>query len=135
MKVAVIGADGQLGRDVCVEFARNSDEVYRLTHADLDISSMDQVVNLLGKIQPRVVVNTAAFHNVERCEEDPARAFAVNALGARNLAIVARELDATIIHVSTDYVFDGRAERPYVEHDAPCPLNVYGNTKLAGEHF
>ena len=84
---------------------------------------------------PDVVVNTSAMHHVERCEQDPERAFAVNVLGPRNLAQVARDLGTVIVHISTDYVFDGKKGKPYVEEDAPLPLNVYGNTKLAGEHF
>jgi dTDP-4-dehydrorhamnose reductase len=135
MRVAVLGADGQLGQDVCVEFARNSDEVHRLTHAQAEICSLDHVASVLREIKPELIVNTAAFHHVERCEQDPAQAFAVNAIGARNVAIIGDELNATLVHVSTDYVFDGRADQPYLESDTPAPLNVYGNTKLAGEHF
>jgi dTDP-4-dehydrorhamnose reductase len=80
-------------------------------------------------------VNTAAMHHVENCEREPEKAFAVNALGAKNLAIVARELGAVLLHVSTDYVFDGGKGSPYIEEDNPLPLNAYGITKLAGEHF
>lgn len=82
-----------------------------------------------------MVVNTSAFHHVEKCEAEPALAFAINAIGARNLAQVTKDSGATLLHISTDYVFDGRRNSPYVEEDAPCPLNVYGNTKLAGEFF
>ena len=82
-----------------------------------------------------VVVNTAAMHQVEKCEADPARAFAVNALGARHLALAANALDARLVHISTDYVFDGAKAAPYLESDCPLPLNVYGNSKLAGELF
>jgi dTDP-4-dehydrorhamnose reductase len=75
------------------------------------------------------------MHHVENCEKDPLRAYEVNALGAKNLAIVAQELDAKLVHISTDYVFDGSRMQPYVEDDPAIPLNVYGNTKLAGEAF
>jgi dTDP-4-dehydrorhamnose reductase len=75
------------------------------------------------------------MHHVENCEQEPAKAYAVNAMGARNLAIVTRDLGAVLVHVSTDYVFDGKKSEPYIEDDTPLPLNVYGNTKLAGEHF
>jgi dTDP-4-dehydrorhamnose reductase len=80
-------------------------------------------------------VNTAAMHHVENCEREPQKAFAVNGLGSRNLALISREINAVLIHVSTDYVFDGAKQNPYEETDAPRPLNVYGNTKLSGEHF
>jgi dTDP-4-dehydrorhamnose reductase len=75
------------------------------------------------------------MHHVENCEQEPGKAYAVNAVGARNLATVTRDLGAALIHVSTDYVFDGKKDEPYVENDIPLPLNVYGNSKLAGEYF
>ena len=82
-----------------------------------------------------MIVNTAAMHHVDKCEQDPTRAFAVNGLGAKNLALAAKELGATLMHISTDYVFDGEKAAPYVETDAPRPLNAYGNSKLSGEYF
>jgi dTDP-4-dehydrorhamnose reductase len=135
MKITVIGSNGQLGSDVVKAFALAGDEVFSLTHADIDLASMDSVSARMQEIRPEVVVNTAAMHHVENCEKDPALAFAVNGIGARNLAIAAKHSAATVIHVSTDYVFDGVKRSPYDEGDAPNPLNVYGNTKLAGEHF
>jgi dTDP-4-dehydrorhamnose reductase len=135
MKIAVIGGDGQLGRDVVRAFEANGDEVYGLTHTEVEISTIDSVVKAMQSALPDVVVNTAAIHHVERCEQDPSAAFAVNALGARNLAEATRALGILLMHISTDYVFDGNKGEPYIESDAPLPLNVYGNTKLAGEHF
>jgi dTDP-4-dehydrorhamnose reductase len=135
MKIAVVGADGQLGVDVVSAFSRNGDEVSSLTHADIELSDIDSVSNRLKDLRPNIVVNTAAMHHVENCEREPQKAFTVNGLGARNLALVACELDAMLFHVSTDYVFDGAKQSPYEETDAPRPLNVYGNTKLSGEHF
>lgn len=135
MKVAVIGANGQLGADVGQEFVRTGDEVCRVTHADMDVSSPDSVRAVLGEARPGLIVNTAAMHHVEQCEQDPLKAYEINALGPRNLALIARKLGAVLIHVSTDYVFDGSKKEPYVESDQTIPLNVYGNTKLAGEAF
>jgi dTDP-4-dehydrorhamnose reductase len=135
MKVAVVGADGQLGVDVVNQFARKGDDVSSLTHTEIEISEIDSVSIRLKEIRPDVVVNTAAMHHVEKCEQEPQKAFAVNGVGARNLALVSREIGATLFHVSTDYVFDGAKRIPYEEADAPQPLNVYGNTKLSGEHF
>ncbi len=135
MKVAVIGADGQLGSDLVVAFSRNGDEVSALTHKDIEISDLCSVTKALGGIRPQVVVNTAAMHHVENCEREPEKAFAVNAVGPRNLALLSRDLDAVLLHVSTDYVFDGQKGSPYFEGDVPLPLNTYGITKLAGEHF
>ena len=101
----------------------------------MDLSDLDSVSKQLKTGGADVVVNTAAMHNVDNCEKDPQRAFAVNAVGARNLSLVANDLGAKLIHVSTDYVFDGAKRTPYEESDAPNPLNVYGNSKLAGEYF
>jgi len=135
MKVAVIGANGQLGTDVVGEFVRNGDEVLGVTHMEMDVSSLESVRRTLAEEKPALIVNTAAMHHLEKCEQEPLTAYAVNALGARNLALTAHQLDAALIHVSTDYVFDGSKREPYVESDSPLPLNIYGNTKLAGEAF
>jgi dTDP-4-dehydrorhamnose reductase len=135
MKVAVLGGNGQLGTDVVHAFAEKGDEAQSLSHADIEIADLVSARDVLGKLQPQVIVNTAAMHHVENCELEPEKAYAVNALGARNVALVARDLGAVLIHVSTDYVFDGSKGTPYEETDCPRPLNVYGNTKLAGEYF
>jgi dTDP-4-dehydrorhamnose reductase len=135
MKVAIVGADGQLGVDVVSAFVRNGDQVNPVTHSDIELSDIDSVSKCLKQLLPDLVVNTAAMHHVENCEQQPEKAFAVNGLGARNLSVVSREIHATLMHVSTDYVFDGAKGAPYVENDAPRPLNVYGNTKLSGEYF
>ena len=135
MKIAVIGANGQLGMDIVATFQKLGDTTIGLTHADLDIASAASTHEALSSIQPSIIVNTAAMHHVESCEKEPSRAYEVNALGARNLSIVARDLNAKLVHISTDYVFDGSKKQPYVEDDAAAPLNVYGNTKLAGEAF
>ncbi len=135
MKVAVIGANGQLGSDMVAAFAAAGDEVQRLTHADVEIADADSVLSVLGTFRPDVIVNTAAMHHVEKCEIDPAKAYAVNGIGARNLARSANDIGALLIHISTDYVFDGGKNTPYEETDNPLPLNVYGNTKLAGEYY
>jgi dTDP-4-dehydrorhamnose reductase len=135
MKVAVIGATGQLGVDVAEEFVRNGDEVRRLSHVEIEISSQDSVNRVLGEVKPALIVNTAAMHRVESCESEPSRAYEVNAIGARNLAQVARDIGSVLVHVSTDYVFDGSKKTPYFESDRVMPLNVYGSTKVSGELF
>jgi dTDP-4-dehydrorhamnose reductase len=135
MKIAVIGANGQLGHDVVRAFADQGDEVRALTHDDIELSSRESVVGCLRATQAEVVINTAAMHHVESCEQQPGRAHEVNVVGARNLATATRDLGSVLIHVSTDYVFDGTKGEPYVESDQPHPLNVYGKTKLDGERF
>ena len=135
MNIAVIGSNGQLGSDVVRVLAHQGEDVCSLTHADIEVSSLESVADCLRSRRPEIVINTAAMHHVENCEQEPGKAYAVNAVGARNLATVTRDLGAALIHVSTDYVFDGKKDEPYVENDIPLPLNVYGNSKLAGEYF
>lgn len=133
--VAVIGGNGQLGTDVVAAFARRGFDARALTHADIRVDEAASVNSVIGTLRPAVVVNTAAFHVPAQCERDPERAFAVNALGARNVAQAASAARAVNIYVSTDYVFDGTKGAPYTETDRPHPMNVYGVTKLAGEEF
>jgi dTDP-4-dehydrorhamnose reductase len=135
MRVVVIGANGQLGNDAMRAFAADGAEVCGLTHSDIEVSNLDSVAHALRARAPQLVVNTVAMHHVENCEREPEKAFAVNGVGAKNLASIASELDAVLMHVSTDYVFDGTKASPYAEEDACRPLNAYGITKLAGEHF
>jgi dTDP-4-dehydrorhamnose reductase len=135
MKVAVIGANGQLGTEIVAAFAARGDAVKALDHADVEISSLTSVESSLRSLRPDVVINTAAYHHVDKCEADPALAFAVNSLGARNVAQVTDSLAAKLVHISTDYVFDGGKRAPYTEQDLAAPLNAYGNSKLSGEYF
>jgi dTDP-4-dehydrorhamnose reductase len=135
MKVAVIGSNGQLGTDVVFTLSDAGYDVARLTHSDIEISDENSVGSVLNALKPEAIVNTAAMHNVEQCEKDALRAFSINGLGARNLANWCSGADAYFLHVSTDYVFDGAKNSPYLEADPPLPLNVYGVSKLAGEYF
>ncbi|HOD50981.1 MAG TPA: dTDP-4-dehydrorhamnose reductase [Candidatus Hydrogenedentes bacterium] len=138
MKVLVIGAAGQLGRDVSRVFQDAT-----LIEADLsgakvplDLCDPERVRALIAdELRPDIVINTAAAHNVPECEKDPAQAFAVNASGVRDLARICHHARARLVHISTDYVFGNGARRPYVETDAPAPLNVYGASKVAGEYL
>lgn len=135
MIVAVIGANGQLGRDVVEAFRAVGDQVVELTHGSAEVRDRSAVAGVLGAARPNVVVNTAAFHHVEKCQDDPATAFAVNCIGAKNVADACAQLDAAMVHISTDYVFDGLRRQPYREQHLPNPLNVYGISKLAGEQM
>jgi dTDP-4-dehydrorhamnose reductase len=135
MKVAIIGANGQLGSDLCQTYRGWDHAVTELNHDRLDIASFQPCHDCLEEIRPDLVINTAAMHNVEECEKDPQRAFEVNGIGSRNLALLTNELGFVLVQVSTDYVFDGTKKEPYVETESPMPLNVYGNTKLSGELF
>lgn len=133
MRVAIIGANGQVGSDMSEAFVLAGNEVTRLTHEDLEISNRESVRNALSA-KYDVIINTACLHTVA-CENDPGKAYLINAVGARNVAEVAAKMDALLIHISTDQVFDGKQDRPYVETDAPNPVMVYASTKLAGEQF
>jgi dTDP-4-dehydrorhamnose reductase len=135
MKIVVIGADGQLGSDIVAAGQAEGHRVVPLTIVQMDIADSVQVQHTLADVKADVIVNTAAMHHVEKCEADPLRAFMVNALGARTLALAANAAKARLIQVSTDYVFSGDKMEPYLESDCPLPLNAYGNSKLAGEFF
>ncbi|MBI3961921.1 MAG: dTDP-4-dehydrorhamnose reductase [Deinococcus sp.] len=136
MRVILIGAGGQLGSDLAQVLAsRPGVSLYPLTHAQLDITQLEQVHAVLAEKRPEAVINTAAYHRVDDCETYLSQAFAVNAVAVAQLAAITHELGAVLVHFSTDYVFDGRKGEPYVEGDAPAPLSVYGMAKLAGEQL
>jgi dTDP-4-dehydrorhamnose reductase len=131
---AVIGANGQLGTDITGELEGRY-LVRSLTHPDIEIGNSESCRRVLEAIRPDLVINTAAFHNVPKCESEAEQAFRINALGPKSLAELSEEIGFDLVHFSTDYVFDGTKQAPYVEDDLPNPLSVYGVTKLAGEHF
>jgi dTDP-4-dehydrorhamnose reductase len=133
MKVLLIGARGQLGTDVRATWP--ADDLVPLTSDDLDVTDRDAVFAEIAGHRPDLVLNTSAFHNVDVCEDEPARAFEVNAIAPKHLADACAEHGAALMHLSTDYVFSGRAGRPYSETDAPDPINVYGASKAAGEQM
>jgi dTDP-4-dehydrorhamnose reductase len=132
MKVAIIGSNGQLGSDLMEVFSAQH-EVVALNHSDIEVADVDSVKSVLTTVKPDLVLNTSASHNVPLCETNPDQAFAINGKGALNLARVCTDIDAKLVHYSTDYVFDGQKQKPYVETDYCNPLNVYGITKLSGE--
>jgi len=135
MKVAIIGANGQLGTDLVKVFREEPGfEVVPLTHGDLDVT-VSETLGILRKVKPNVIINTAAYVRVDDAEIYPEKAFAVNAIGALNVARVAEEIGAVNVYISTDYVFDGEKRSPYIEKDIPNPINVYGTSKLVGEVF
>jgi len=133
MRIAVIGADGQLGTDLIKSLA--GDEVFPLFYPAFDVTRPDGMRSILEPLRPAVVINTAAFHRVDECEDDPQSSFLVNSIAVRDLALLAGEMGFVLVHFSTDYVFDGQKKAPYIESDPPNPLNVYAVSKLAGEFF
>lgn len=133
MRYAVIGAAGQLGRDLC---PRLEGDVVRLDRAQADLTLPDMMRSTLTAIRPDFVINCAAYNFVDRAESEPQTAFAVNARGVRDLARICRDLDATLVHFSTDYVFGLNSHRtkPFETTDAPGPISIYGMSKLLGEY-
>jgi dTDP-4-dehydrorhamnose reductase len=131
VRVLVTGADGQLGREVVDAFA--GFDVVTADQPTLDVGHREQVLQFVGAARPAAVVHAAAWTDVDACESDPDRAFRVNALGTRNVVEAARLVGARVCYVSTDYVFDGAAGRPYTEWDRPNPISVYGRSKAGGE--
>lgn len=133
MKVLVTGAGGMLGQDLCAVFEDNGLYVIPLTHNDLDITNFDNCKTIIEQIKPQIIINIAAYTNVEKAEEEPDIALKINQKGAENIAKISKETGAIMVHISTDYVFDGIKNVPYLASDAPNPLNKYGYSKLKGE--
>lgn len=138
-KILVTGCNGQLGRAVnqvyAPETAAGTVQIINTDVSDLDITSIDDVLRVVEANAPDVIINCAAHTNVNKCETDWDNAYRINAVGPRNLSIAADRIRAKLIHVSTDYVFDGEADRPYTEFDETVPCGAYGKTKLEGEKF
>lgn len=134
LKILVTGAGGQLGTDV-VQVASGSGhhDVIAATRADLDVGDRDSVMAVVSAASPDLIIHAAAWTAVDACESEPDKAWRVNAFGCRNVAEAARVAGSHVVGISTDYVFDGTSESPYVEWDYPHPLSVYGQSKLAGE--
>ena len=133
MRILLIGAAGQLGQDLLPVLQRQSHQVVPVTHEQLEICSLQAVREAVAGAHPECVINTAAFHRVDDCEDQADKAFAVNVMGVRNLAQAAEQAGASLVHFSTDYVFGGEKRTPYREGDLPQPLSVYAISKLAGE--
>jgi dTDP-4-dehydrorhamnose reductase len=135
MKVLVTGANGQVGREVVAALAERGHHPVACGRAELDIADLRQCREKLLSERPDAVIHCAAYTDVDGAEADPEGAFRVNAAGTRNVASAAEQAGASFCYISTDYVFNGRARRPYQEYDLPDPQNVYGKSKLAGEQL
>jgi len=135
VKVLITGAAGMLGQQVTREFRQRGQQVFPFDHGTLDITDLPVVRITLARVAPDVVVNCAAYTAVDKAETERETAFAVNAIGPRNLALACGEVGAALVHVSTDYVFDGDKAEPYVIWDPLQPLSVYGLSKAWGENY
>ena len=147
MKMLITGTKGQLGSELlniagnmncslgAVEDYYKNADIIAFNSDVLDITDLSSVRNTVKELSPDIIINTAAYTNVDGCEKDADAAFRVNALGARNIALAARESGAKLVHISTDYVFAGDGNTPYREFDRTSPQNIYGKTKLLGEEY
>jgi len=133
MKIALIGADGQLGSDLLEVLS--STELIPLFYPDFDVTDKERMNQKLESIKPDIIINTSAFNDVDASEERIKETFEVNAFAVRDLAYISLRLESELVHFSSDYVFDGRKKHPYHELDRSNPINVYGVSKLAGEYF
>lgn len=134
-RILITGCNGQLGRAIREEYANEDVELINTDVEELDITKVEEVTSFAEEKRPDVIINCAAHTNVNACESQWDLAYKINAIGPRNLSIAAEKIGAKMIHVSTDYVFDGTASEPYTEFSPVAPLGAYGKTKLAGEEF
>lgn len=132
MKILITGASGQLGREL--RKVLNEDELLTPTRNELDIRD-PKIIPKIIDLKPETLIHTAAYTDVDGCEENQELAWDVNSLGTESVATAAEEIKAKLLYISTDYVFDGKKKEPYLETDRPNPLNVYGKTKLSGENL
>ncbi len=135
MKVLVTGANGMLGQDLCPILEESGCFVIKTDIDNLDITNEQEVIEKIEKIRPDLIIHCAAYTNVDKAENDEKKAHLINAIGTKNIAIGAKNTDSTLVYISTDYVFDGTKNTPYLTSDKPNPINVYGKTKLEGENI
>jgi dTDP-4-dehydrorhamnose reductase len=134
MRILVTGARGMLAHDL-IPLLKETHEVIACSREDLDVTSRDSIFRNLRKTTPDIVINCAAYTQVDKAEEEKERAFLVNGIGVQNLALVCDDMKIPVCHISTDYVFDGEKKSPYTPFDNTNPLNTYGESKLAGEKY
>ena len=135
-KIIVTGCNGQLGRAINKVYENSREyECVNTDVAQLDITNIEDVLKLTGEVRPYAIINCAAHTNVNACETDIDNAYRINAIGPRNLSIAATRHNAKLVHISTDYVFSGDSEKPYIEFDQTGPQGMYGKTKLAKDYF
>lgn len=135
MRIVILGSNGQVGSDLSRVLTESREDFVALTRSDLDITERLTLSDKLGKHSPDVIINCSVYHPVDECETNPDRSFAVNAIAVRDLGLVAKDLHASMVHFSSDYVFDGEQGRPYCEEDTLRPLSVFGVSKAAGEQL
>ncbi len=134
LKIALIGVNGQLGTDINNRFGIKGIKLTGLVGLkDINVSDYKMSESIIKNLDPDLVINTAAFHDVDLCEDEARSVFEVNVMGVRNIAIICKKMNIPLMHFSTDYIFDGKKKEPYIEDDCASPLSLYGISKLAGE--
>ncbi len=129
-RVLILGGNGQLGSDLTDLFG---EDAIGLTHREIEVTDEKSIISNINKYNPQIIINTTAYHNVDLCEQNPREAFSVNAVALFYLSKICTQRKIKLVHISTDYVFDGKKKRPYREDDQTSPLNIYGISKMAGE--
>jgi dTDP-4-dehydrorhamnose reductase len=135
VRVVIVGGDGQVGSDLAQVLCGSDEDVTALARSDLDVTERSTLRDKLAQYEPDVIINCSVYHPVDDCETNPDRSFAVNATAVRDLGLAAKDLQASLVHFSSDFVFDGELGRPYSEDDSPRPLSVFGASKVAGEQL
>jgi dTDP-4-dehydrorhamnose reductase len=135
MRIVIVGSNGQVGSDLARALRERHEDFVALSRSDLDVTDRTTLGERLRQHNPDVIINCSVYHPVDECETNPERSFAVNAIAVRDLAIAAKDLHASMVHFSSDYVFDGEQGRPYSEEDSLRPLSVFGVSKVAGEQL
>jgi len=135
VRLVIIGGSGQVGSDLAEALRDTNEDVVSLSRSELDITQSSALREKLSQYHPDVIINCSVYHPVDECENNAERSFAVNATAVRDLALAAKDLQAAVVHFSSDYVFDGELGRPYEEGDTPTPISVFGVSKVAGEQL
>jgi dTDP-4-dehydrorhamnose reductase len=135
VRLVIIGGSGQLGSDLAEILGDANEDVVSLSRMELDITQSSALRGKLSLYHPEVIINCSVYHPVDECENNPERSFAVNATAVRDLGLAAKDLQAAVVHFSSDYVFDGELGRPYQEGDTPTPVSVFGVSKVGGEQL
>ncbi|MFH1461882.1 MAG: dTDP-4-dehydrorhamnose reductase [bacterium] len=133
-KILLIGKTGQLGREIIKDSLSFDFEIISFNRNELDVSSATQIKEKLKKTKPDILINTSAYHVLSQCEESPLNAMAINFIAVKNMAEICNDMNIKFVTYSTDYVFNGKKDSPYLENDETDPLQVYGLSKLAGEY-
>jgi dTDP-4-dehydrorhamnose reductase len=134
-KILLTGANGQLGNEI-INLTKNvSLKLYPVTRTQFNITNLAQIEYVLSTVKPKYIINAAAYTAVDKAEKESELAFSINAFGVKNLAKIAQKYNIPLLHISTDYIFDGQKKNAYSEEDEAQPLSIYGQSKLSGENF